>query len=265
MEPKPGLMEGIRVFVRKGCWWLHYWFHPGGALRRCLEPLSSRLERTLSGMGQTGKQRERLEGKRSLEVWAKKGRRKGRACERRVGSGYSTLMPPPLDLIWSMLCHPQTSLGPELLATLGGGGGGDRSNSSICFLSLTQLKARWELVPFLSTWEIEGASGGYPEGSVGGGLDLLEAWWLGSPLASSFSEEHHRPPSDLLLFPYTTVQTLSPPNPKLLSLELLPDPQCSTVLLFPDFWSPAEVPFPPSWPPQRPSTDGPRYSLSAWT
>lgn len=53
-----------------------------------------------------------------------------------------------------MLCYPQTSLGPELLATWGGGGGGHRSNSSICFVRLTQLKARWELAPFLSTWEM---------------------------------------------------------------------------------------------------------------
>lgn len=41
MQPKPVLMEGIRVLVGEGCWWLSYWPHPGGALRGCLEPLSS--------------------------------------------------------------------------------------------------------------------------------------------------------------------------------------------------------------------------------
>lgn len=87
-----------------------------------------------------------------------------------------------------MLCHPQTSWGPEHLARLGGGGG-DRSHSSLCFLILTQLEARWELAPFPSTWEIEGALGGHSEGSVVGGPHVLGAWWLGSPLASSFSEE----------------------------------------------------------------------------
>lgn len=38
MESKPGLMEGIRVLVGEGCWWLSYWPQ---ALRACLEPLSS--------------------------------------------------------------------------------------------------------------------------------------------------------------------------------------------------------------------------------
>lgn len=38
-----------------------------------------------------------------------------------MGTGCHILAPPPPDAVWSQLCHPQTSLGPELLARLGAG------------------------------------------------------------------------------------------------------------------------------------------------
>ena len=64
------------------------------------------------------------------------------------------------------------------------------------------------------------------EGSVVGGPGLLEAQWLEFPLASSPPALPRAPrfPSDLHLPPPSTFQTMSPPNPKLLS-----DPQGTAV------------------------------------
>lgn len=158
-------------------------------------------------------------------------------------------MPPPLDLTWSMLCHPQTSLGPEFLARLGDGQVGAEATVPFAFFCLLNWKQCRGCPPHPtpSPWEIEGTL----EGSK-------EAWCLVSPLASSFSEEHCTPPSDLHWLPCTTIHTLSLPNPKLLSLELFPDH------LFPSqtLGAPSKPPLPLSWPQQRPSTQGAGHSPS---
>lgn len=119
-------------YVKEGCWWLSYRPYPGWAPQGCLEPSSSLgfyvgaiLKGLWQGAGRQENKEERIGGKKNLErrIWAKKEEEeKGESYEGRVGIGYSILVPPLPDITWSLLRHPQTSLGPKLLARLGGGG-----------------------------------------------------------------------------------------------------------------------------------------------
>lgn len=141
-----------------------------------------------------------------------------------MGTGCHILAPPPPDAVWSQLCHPQTSLGPELLARLGAGpaeaqAGAGWMGAAVPFAgsSSPHWKGARGCPPPRSAW-----SWGSPGGSEAGGL----VWKL-SGLASSGTE--FPPPSGLPLSPLTTFWPLSPPNRRPPAPQLLPDPRCSTV------------------------------------
>lgn len=134
-----------------------------------------------------------------------------------------------------MPCHPQTSLGH--------GWAGWQSSCPICSPSnLTGSEPRVESPP--QQLGDGGSFGRALECSLVGGPALLETQWPGSPLAASLAHLVPRSLSGLHLPPLTTLQTLTPPIPKLLSSQLLPDAPCTTMPWSPISWSHPEAPSP---------------------
>lgn len=136
-----------------------------------------------------------------------------------MGTGCHILAPPPPDAVWSQLCHPQTSLGPELLARLGAGpaeaqAGAGWMGAAVPFAgsSSPHWKGARGCPPPRSAW-----SWGSPGGSEAGVWSGSSVVWL--PQALSF----HLP----LAFPCL----LSPPSgPCLPRIADRPHPNSSQTL-----------------------------------